>query len=148
METNKCANCLSDALHKHHVVPKVLGGVDLGTNLVWLCEACHGKVHNRSFVDHVKLTREGLQRAKQQGKKLGGLRPGTSQRNEGAKKAAIKNAKNVESFIIPLRESGATLRKIAELLNKENIPSPRSGQWGPSQVKYTLDRLEKEYGNK
>ena len=86
-------------------------------------------------------TKAALQAAKARGKQLGGLRPGTAERNEASKAIADNNAKRVSSVVVPLRKAGASLRAIADALNNANIPTPRGGSWGPSQVKYTLDRL-------
>lgn len=86
-------------------------------------------------------TKAALQAAKGRGTKLGGLRPGTAQRNEGAKAIADSNAQSVASVVVPLRKAGASLRAIADALNNASMPTPRGGSWGPSQVKYTLDRL-------
>lgn len=135
-----CVNCKQQASHMHHVVPKSLGG-NGGTNLVPLCETCHGKVHGVDFQNHGVLTKLGLKKAKERGTKLGGLRGGTEQRNEASKAIADNNAKRVSSVVVPLRKAGASLRAIADALNNANVPTPRGGSWGPSQVKYTLDRL-------
>lgn len=86
-------------------------------------------------------TKAALQASKARGTKLGGLRPGTEQRNEASKAIADNNAQRVASIVVPLRTSGASLRAIADALNNASIPTPRGGNWGPSQVKYTLDRL-------
>lgn len=56
-----------ESLMDHHVVPWALGG----TRTVPLCEECHGKIHRRSFENHARLVRLGLERAKAAGKLLG-----------------------------------------------------------------------------
>ena len=61
----ECGN--DDEIHNHHVVPKILGG----TKTIPLCVSCHGKVHGIDFINHKKLTREGLANAKKRGVKLG-----------------------------------------------------------------------------
>jgi hypothetical protein len=65
-----CINCGSESHHRHHVVPKVLGGAD-GENLVPLCQTCHGLVHERKFLNHKELQRLGIERAKKEGKYTG-----------------------------------------------------------------------------
>lgn len=56
-----CFECESiGPLHNNHVVPKVKGG----TKTVLLCEECHSKVHGKNFLNHGKLVKEGLTRAK------------------------------------------------------------------------------------
>lgn len=135
-----CINCGNEGQHLHHVVPKSLGGNE-GSNLVPLCEVCHGRVHNRAFIDHKALTKAGLQAAKDRGVKLGGLRAGAAQRNKGAKVAAESFAKGF-LFVKEMQEAGSTLREIATFLNENNYKARQGGTWGPSSVKYLLDRLE------
>jgi DNA invertase Pin-like site-specific DNA recombinase len=47
--------------------------------------------------------------------------------------------RNVER-IIAMRESGETVRAIAEALNRDRIPSPSGGTWGHSTVRKVLAR--------
>jgi DNA invertase Pin-like site-specific DNA recombinase len=86
-------------------------------------------------------TKAALQAAKKRGTKLGGLRDLTAQRNAASKAIADNYAQRVSSLVVPLREAGASLRAIADALNNAKVPTSRGGIWGPSQVKYTLDRL-------
>lgn len=88
-------------------------------------------------------TKAALQAAKARGRKLGGLRPGTTKRNEASKAVADNNVQRISSVVVPLRNAGASLRAIAEALNNAAIPTPRGAIWGPSQVKNALDRLAK-----
>lgn len=74
MQSNVCINCGDNATHYHHVVPKVLGGNDT-TNVVPLCDKCHGLIHSVSYqnggISHSELTKIGLQKAKENGKRVG-----------------------------------------------------------------------------
>ncbi len=63
-----CGNCDDQAVHFHHVVPKVLGGSDRPGNLIPLCEACHGLVHDRTFLNHKALQMAGIAKAKRLGR--------------------------------------------------------------------------------
>lgn len=56
-----------EPLHKHHVIPRILGG----KSTVILCESCHGLVHNLNFRNHGNVIKMGLRRATKNGKKLG-----------------------------------------------------------------------------
>ncbi len=87
-------------------------------------------------------TKAALQAAKARGTKLGGLRAGTIQRNAASRAMADNYAQRVSSVVVPLRNAGASLRAIADAMNKAAIATPRGGKWGPSQVKYTLERLK------
>lgn len=65
MPTGICFNCEVDgSIHKHHVVPKSLGGV----KTVPLCLKCHGLVHGRDFLKARELQRKGIEKAKKEGK--------------------------------------------------------------------------------
>lgn len=86
-------------------------------------------------------TKAALAEAKANGTKLGGLRDKTGERNKAVQQQAQRNAQRVASIISPLREQGASLRKIAEALNTSGVPTARGGKWQASQVKRTLERL-------
>lgn len=77
MEKQKCINCGKQAEHKHHVVPRCLGGND-ESNCVWLCAECHGLIHNISYskkgISHSQLTKIGLEKARARGVHLGGVK--------------------------------------------------------------------------
>jgi hypothetical protein len=58
--------------------PQVHAGSDDDTNLITLCRACHGLLHNAAWsMDHAELVNAGLAAAKRRGVKLGGYRGGT-----------------------------------------------------------------------
>jgi hypothetical protein len=68
-----CFECGGVANHDHHVVPKSLGG----TKTIPLCVECHSKVHGRALT-HSSLVKAGIERAKAEGKKIGGSNKGRS----------------------------------------------------------------------
>lgn len=61
-----CFECDNPARHKHHVVPKVLGG----KRTLGLCRGCHGKVHGKEMALPA-LIRAGIQRARERGVRIG-----------------------------------------------------------------------------
>jgi len=71
---NYCINCGKVATQQHHVVPKILGGNN-NSNLVWLCDDCHGKIHNIKFnneqLSHSELVKLGIKYARIMGKHVG-----------------------------------------------------------------------------
>lgn len=74
-------------------------------------------------------------------KRIGGYRPGSlDKRIETLKRIADDDAQRVIKIIRPLRDNKATLRQIAEALQKAGIKTPRGGTWTAMQVKRTLDR--------
>lgn len=71
---HKCYNCGSttDALELHHIVPLSLGGTNNPTNIVPLCEKCHGLIHDMPWkVGHKEATKRGIEKAKREGKQIG-----------------------------------------------------------------------------
>ena len=86
-------------------------------------------------------TKAALAEAKARGRKLGGLRDATMKRNAVAKANADDRAERVRAIITPMRNGKKTMRQIADALNAAQVQTARGGAWGPSAVKYTLDRL-------
>lgn len=64
---NKCINCGKEATQLHHIVPEVLGGNNT-SNCAWLCDECHGKIHNIEFgnkqLSHSELIKIGIENAR------------------------------------------------------------------------------------
>lgn len=120
--THKCFECGSDASEQHHVVPRSLGG----TKTVWLCPACHGKVHGVQRLHVSSLTKEALAVKKSQGVRLG--RP-------------VLQAAETEVKVLQLRDQGLSMRTIAEILNTEGVPTASGGaKWHASTVRVILER--------
>jgi len=115
-----CFECGGEANERHHVVPVSRGG----TKTVPLCASCHGKVHGMKRNDIGQLTKEGIARAKSNGKIVG--RP------------CMK--KETEDLIIRLRLDGWSLDKIAKHLEDNEIPPARGGYWWASTIKAVVDR--------
>lgn len=86
-------------------------------------------------------TKQALAVARSRGRKLGGLRPGTAERNEAAKATADADARKVASIIVPMRQNKASLAQIAKALNDAKIPTPRGREWAPMSVSNALKRL-------
>lgn len=99
----------------------------------------------REFIS--KRTKAALAEAKARRKAAGlpnnqgGLRDATMKRNEAVRANASARARKVEGIVMPLRNSGSTLREIAEELNRAGVPTARGGCWQASQVKRVLERL-------
>ena len=145
-----CQGCKQEVeyFHRHHIVPKSLGGVDENCNIAILCEPCHGKVHSRRFLNHSHLTKVGLEKAKARGVKLGGYRgyDGNISNLEKAtgriKELADENALRVSKIIKDYHSAGKSYRYIAEQLNELGVATARSGKWYASTVSNYQKRLE------
>ncbi|UWQ53106.1 recombinase family protein [Leisingera caerulea] len=88
-------------------------------------------------------TKAALKEAKARGVKLGGARDNTLKRNQEVQRRATERAQNVAGLIQPLREAGKSLREIAAELNRAGVRTARGGEWQASQVKRTIERLER-----
>jgi len=156
-----CQGCkiYTEDIHKHHIVPKVLGGIDEDSNIVNLCESCHGKVHGRNMLNHRKLTKEGLKKAKARGQVLGAYDKNDKNRfigRTGTKEDCVKaatakkqyaNAKAVNYYkpIFYMLDPDRKLsgRKMAKVLETEGIPTPLGkSSWQNTQVKRIYKRLD------
>jgi Recombinase. len=87
--------------------------------------------------------------AKKRGRKLGGRRRNSRAIHTAGVpiSVAVRTAKakefaaNLAPVVASIREQGAaTVRAIAGALNERGVPTPRGGQWGPSQVQRLLAR--------
>lgn len=67
-----CGNCGAVGSHVHHIIPLSLGGTNKLSNLVTLCDVCHGVVHGKDFYNWKTLQKKGIERAKKLGKYKGG----------------------------------------------------------------------------
>lgn len=78
LEKHYCINCGEIATQEHHVIPLSIGGNDIPSNKVWLCDRCHGKLHGIMMVDghlsHSELVKNGIKKAKEHGS-IPGKRP-------------------------------------------------------------------------
>ncbi len=136
-----CGNACSE-LHKHHILPKALGGTDLSTNLIDICLDCHSKIHGKNMA-HSYLTKLGLARAKAAGKKLGGYREGHTKHHEQIKINADKFAETMGPRIALLREQNKTYSDIATMFNEEKIPTRLGGSWYGTTVRNIYTRYTK-----
>lgn len=103
-----CFECGSkDNIQYHHVVPDSLGG----SETIPLCNVCHGKVHDRKFVDISFLVKEGLRKKKEQGIILG-RRKGTKKTDEDV----LGNLK-YRDVIEYLKSDEYSIRTISQMTN-------------------------------
>lgn len=144
----QCCNVEVEYLHKHHILPKALGGTDLSTNIVDCCEACHGKIHGRDMLNHRKLTLEGLQKAKARGVQLGAYRDGVYVGGKGnvdtarnAREARTAKFRANAQDKLPLLkrydpDGSMSLRAIADIFNRQNVSTVSGrGQWTAGSVR-------------
>jgi hypothetical protein len=88
------------------------------------------------------LTKQGLQKAKQRGVKLGGPNPEKSIKimNDGANKAKKEFRIKMSPITIYLKDNGfKTLQSKADYLNNENIPTRTGRKWTASTVRNLLN---------
>ncbi len=136
-----CQNCGLPADHAHHVVPLSLGGNNIASNMISLCDDCHGKVHGIDMTSHRALTKAGLQAARERGVKLGGLRPGTEARNAARIANAELRAQRLRSVLEPLVAHGYSLTRIGQELAALGYVTKGGKPIAPAQVKRYVQRL-------
>lgn len=69
---SKCCNCSSkEDLYLHHIVPLILGGKNIQSNLATLCATCHSRIHGQETIITRNLMEQGRKRAIAKGKKMG-----------------------------------------------------------------------------
>tara|TARA_E500000318_G_C3413320_1_gene154463 strand:+ start:123 stop:560 length:438 start_codon:yes stop_codon:yes gene_type:complete len=137
----KCFECeTTEDLHEHHVVPKSRGG----TKTVTLCYQCHMKAHGRTGkgLNHKKLTREGLARAKARGVKLG-------THNEVVRMGRETQSKATNDRLFPLiteaRKQGlVSLQKVAAFLNDKGVKTPKGKIFTKTNLSPIMKRYRKE----
>jgi DNA invertase Pin-like site-specific DNA recombinase len=100
--------------------------------------------HEREMIS--QRTKAALGAAKARGVKLGtpaNLSNQLGGRAKGSATMAAKAAKRAADLlplILPMKAGGASLRQIAEGLNRCGVPAPRGGDWSAVAVKRILDR--------
>lgn len=68
----ECCNCKSEEnIQYHHIVPLVAGGYDIISNIVPVCNNCHALIHSRKKMAHSSLVKQGIERARAEGKQIG-----------------------------------------------------------------------------
>ena len=141
----KCFECeATEDLQEHHVVPRSRGG----TKTVTLCNSCHQKAHGRDSkgLNHSRLTKEGIERARKRGVKLGGpnlnaaRQKGIQKRRKQGKATAMKHGPKIEI----LKNEGYSFTQIAKDFNEFKIPTPNKGKWHPQSVINVYKRYLKE----
>src|SRR3954464_14612171 len=100
--------------------------------------------HEREMIS--QRTKAALDAAKARGVKLGppaNLSNQLGGRAKGSATMAAKAAKRAADLlplILPMRAGGASLRQIADGLNRCSVPAPRGGDWSAVAVKRILER--------
>ena len=128
MQNDVCINCGNIATQYHHVVPKVLGGNDT-TNVVPLCDKCHGLIHSVSFengsISHSELIKIGQQKSnKKAGRKVGNLDKMTDELKKDINDYVLNNFElkrftNVEHLLTKHNISINTFKKYCRLKKTE-----------------------------
>jgi DNA invertase Pin-like site-specific DNA recombinase len=91
-------------------------------------------------------TKAALAAAKARGVKLGNPAnlcrqlDGSAKGNAAKTARADKRAADLLPLILPMKADGASLRQIADGLNRCGVPAPRGGEWSAVAIKRILDR--------
>ena len=93
----------------------------------------------RDFIS--KRTKAAMAEAKAKGRKFGGLRDKTNERNKVIQREALARAEALSGVIVPMRKQGMSMQAIATELNNLGYQTARGGEFTAMQVKRTIDRL-------
>ncbi len=151
MKTKTCFECeTTKDLQQHHVVPKSLGG----TKTITLCYQCHMKVHGRDGkgMDHSRLTKEGIERRKAEGVKMGApketLEKARAISQEVRTAKSIRFAENLKQEIQriikedSLKPKDVSLRKMCAKLNSRGVTTLTGKPFNnPTQIKQSLEKI-------
>ena len=95
----------------------------------------------REFIS--QRTKAGLQRAKERGVLLGGIRPGIEKANAARRSQATEAAEKLRGLLAPMVERRETLRVMGEALEQAKIlTSNGNSKWNPAQVSRVVKRLQ------
>jgi hypothetical protein len=132
-----CFECeVKENIIHHHVVPRSLGG----KKTIPLCQSCHDKVHRLKRFRNISisnLTKEGLQRAREKGVKLGSRDPEKSVKlmNIASVKAKKEFRSKMNPIINELRKNGCkTLKSFADRLNEMKMFTRTGKKWTPGSI--------------
>lgn len=87
-------------------------------------------------------SKAGIELAKAEGKKIGGLRDKTRELNERRKQEADAQAETLKSYLSMFIQRGYTLKQGADLLNERGIKTAQGKEFKPMTVKRYLDRFK------
>jgi 5-methylcytosine-specific restriction endonuclease McrA len=94
----QCCNCGdSQNIEYHHVIPLIVGGKNILSNIYPVCYKCHSLVHfgKNKNINHAELVKIGIHKAKLKGKQIGRKAGETYETKKSiyAKKEIIKYSK-------------------------------------------------------
>jgi hypothetical protein len=92
----------TEKLSIHHILPKSLGGRDIDTNIVKICNTCHTKIHGNEKLFSSSLIKKSLNDLKNEGHLLG--RP-------------LKVNNVIISTFNDLKNEGYSLKEISKITN-------------------------------
>ena len=93
----------------------------------------------RDFIS--QRTKAALKSAKERGVRLGAPVQHLDALAEAKKQKALENAQKVAGVIVPLHQSGQSLRAICDVLNTSGVTTERGGKFHPSLVSRMLTTL-------
>lgn len=100
------------------------------------------RISHRTKVALAAAKARGVQLGTAGARNLKNRTVGSRRGNEKKTELAEARARELSSFVMPLRAQGLSLRAIADRLNEADIPTPRGLAWKAPQVQRLLKRLE------
>ena len=131
---DKCFECGQSAMHRHHVVPRSLGG----RNTVWLCESCHGLVHGADLRTSA-LTSKAMKRIAARGGRVGRYPHFGYRLTRTGKMAADESEQAVIREIVQMTQLGKSPAEICRIMNSSGSRC-RYRTWRVAMVEKILNR--------
>ena len=131
---DKCFECGQSAMHKHHVVPRSLGG----RNTVWLCEQCHGVVHGADLRTSA-LTSKAMKRIAARGGRVGRYPHFGYRLTRTGKMATDESEQAVICEILQMTQLGKSPAEICRIMNSSGSRC-RYRTWRAAMVEKILNR--------
>jgi len=143
----KCFECETfEDLQEHHVVPRSRGG----TKTVTLCYECHMRAHGRDGkgLNHSRLVKEALAKAKARGVKLG-MHAASADGRKAALEARFRMSRETNERLFPhikdaIDNGYESLNKISRYLNEKGIKTPRGKNFTKANLSPIMKRYRKE----
>jgi len=98
----------------HHILPRSLGGTDLLSNVINICELCHSKIHSHNYINQGVLIQRSIDKMKAQGIRLG---PPIKINDEMIDKIKIEREKGYSMHLVA-KNLGISVGVVHKVLSK------------------------------
>ncbi|WP_335716296.1 recombinase family protein [Neobacillus drentensis] len=138
----ECGNCgIRNGLHIHHIVPLEAGGNNRITNMVRLCERCHGLAHGDEglFANLMKSSKRAKEELRKSGKWFGGRVPFGYKIDGAGYLTLSEGAETVRRILTDFYINKRSMKSIIKSLEADGILTPQGNTiWQHSTISVIL----------